>query len=254
MTHKHHDPFADLPAQLRRRKVSLMRHFRTAFITGILTLIPLAVSFYILLTLFNFFIWFSRPIARFLLTHLIAPLVAGEIDPDTFANWTAPILSFFISAIVIYVLGLLGIFAIGKRILKAGDHFIENLPLIKGIYGTTKQVIAVFRTGGGGQGFQRVVLVEFPRRGTFTIAFVTNTILDVRTNTKLVCTFIPMTPNPTSGFFQMFPEDDVRATTLTVDQGIKIVLSGGLLAPEHFDTEAVREPPRTDEIQAPKPA
>ena len=234
MTHKH-DPFGSLPAEIKRRKTSLARHFRTAFITGILTLIPLAVSFYILMTLFNFFIWFSKPIARVLLTTIVAPIVSDRIPQEDFVTWTAPILAFIISAVIIYILGLLGIFAVGKRILKAGDQFIENLPLIKGIYGTTKQVISVFRTGGGGAGFQRVVLVEFPRRGTFTIAFVTNTITDVHTHTRLVCTFIPMTPNPTSGFFQMFPEDDVRATTLTVDQGIKIVLSGGLLAPEHFD-------------------
>ena len=237
MTQKH-DPFANFPAQLHRRKVSLVRHFRTAFLTGVLTLIPLAVCFYIIVTLFNFFTAFSRPIARFLVEYIIAPVFANHVDANTFTAWTAPILSFFISAIVIYILGLLGIFAVGKRILKAGDHFIENLPLIKGIYGTTKQVISVFRSGGGGAGFQRVVLVEFPRLGTYTIAFVTNTITDVHTNTRLVCTFIPMTPNPTSGFFQMFPETEVRSTNLTVDQGIKIVLSGGLLAPEHFDTNA----------------
>jgi uncharacterized membrane protein len=73
--------------------------------------------------------------------------------------------------------------------------------------------------------------VEFPRKGTWTIAFVTKTIEDPTTGSHLVCCFIPMTPNPTSGFFQMFTEGDVRSTDWTVDVGIKIVLSGGLLSP-----------------------
>ncbi len=115
--------------------------------------------------------------------------------------------------------------------IEAVEHFIENLPLVKSIYGTTKQVIGVFRQGSGGAGFQRVVLVEFPRPEIWTIGFVTNTIVDTSTDTKMVCVFIPMTPNPTSGFFQIVPLSQIRETDWTVDQGIKIILSGGLLAP-----------------------
>jgi uncharacterized membrane protein len=168
--------------------------------------------------------------------------IYGDVETTAFINALrysmSSVFAVLFSLLIIYLLGLLGSFFIGRQILAQVEHFIENLPLIKGIYGTTKQVMAVFRQSGGGSGFQRVVLVQFPREGTWTIAFVTNTVRDgtpeaaVAEGRKLVCCFIPMTPNPTSGFFQMFPEEQVRNTDWSVDLGIKIVLSGGLLAPQ----------------------
>ena len=187
------------------------------------------MTIYFLTILFQFFTGFTGPIAKQIAPHLVK--MAASASSDTVVNILSPILAVLISLIVIYILGILGTFVVGRRILAAGEHFIENLPLIKGIYGTTKQVIGVFRAGGGGQGFQRVVLIEFPRVGIWTVGFVTNTITDEASGEKFICVFIPMTPNPTSGFFQMFPEDQVRDTDWTVEQGIKMVLSGGLLAP-----------------------
>lgn len=211
-----------------------MRHLRSVMIAGLLTLIPLAVSAFIIFTIFNWFTSFSRPIANFLISNIVAPSISWD-NPEAIEIlkwWTAPIIALIISVLVVYVMGLLGLFGLGKRLLEAFEQLIENLPLIKGIYGTTKQVISVFKSSsGGGHSFQRVVIVEFPRKGTWTIGFVTKTVHDSVTNQELVCVFIPMTPNPTSGFFQMFPASEVRDTEWSVDQGIKIVLSGGLLAP-----------------------
>lgn len=212
----------------------IMRHLRSVLIAGLLTLIPLAVSAFIIFTIFNWFTAFSRPIANFLISTLVAPALHWD-DPEAIEIlkwWTAPGIALIISVLTVYVMGLLGLFGLGKRLLEAFEQLIENLPLVKGIYGTTKQVVSVFRSGsGGGHSFQRVVIVEFPRRDTWTVGFVTRTVVDDHTKQALVCVFIPMTPNPTSGFFQMFPADDVRDTDWTVDQGIKIVLSGGMLAP-----------------------
>lgn len=212
-----------------------MRHVRSVMIAGLLTLIPLAVSAFIIFTIFNWFTSFSRPIANFLISSLVAPALQWD-DPQAIEIlkwWTAPVIALVISILVVYVMGLLGLFGLGKRLLEAFEQLIENLPLVKGIYGTTKQVISVFKSGaGGGHSFQRVVMVEFPRRETWTVGFVTKTVRDGTSGNMLVCVFIPMTPNPTSGFFQMFPERDVRDTDWSVDQGIKIVLSGGLLAPD----------------------
>jgi len=212
----------------------IVRHMRSVMIAGLLTLIPLAVSAFIVYTIFNWFTLPSRWIANFLIASIVAPALDWQ-NPEAIAilqAWTAPMIALVISILTIYIMGLLGLFGLGKRLLEAFEQLIENLPLVKGIYGTTKQVIGVFKSGsGGGPSFQRVVLVEFPRVGTWTVGFVTNSVHDEQTGQTLVCVFIPMTPNPTSGFFQMFPERDVRETDWSVDQGIKIVLSGGLLAP-----------------------
>jgi len=199
---------------------------------GLITLIPLFITIFVFSLIVNFLTGPTKPLASLIIVPLLKLLwVEPPASLVIAGQW---ILALIITLVIVYVLGVLSIFTVGRGILAAADQFIENLPLIKGIYGTTKQVMAVFRRGGGGQGFQRVVLVEFPRRGTWTIGFVTNTVTDGNGG-RLVCTFIPMTPNPTSGFFQMFPESDVRNTDLTVDQGIKIVLSGGLLAPAELN-------------------
>ncbi len=234
-----------------RERSPVLAHLRSVFITGVLTAIPLFITLYVVTVLYQLITRYTQGPAVWIVDHLLAPFQSSPFvaHMESIATATFAIL---LSLVVVYVLGLLGTFVIGRQILAQIEHFIENLPLIKGIYGTSKQVIAVFRQGGGGAGFQRVVLVQFPREGTWTVAFVTNTVHDSFNKnsiglaggitpdsaSRLVCCFIPMTPIPTSGFFQMFPEDEVRDTDWSVDLGIKIVLSGGLLAPHDISAPA----------------
>ncbi|MCL2641056.1 MAG: DUF502 domain-containing protein [Phycisphaerales bacterium] len=213
----------------------VLRHLRSVMITGLLTVIPLFITVYILHIVYGLVTTYTQGPAKWVADKLLTPWAGEWIEPETLREFTVPIFAILISLLIVYLLGLLGTFFVGRKIIARFEHFISNLPLIKGIYGTTKQVMAVFRQGGGGAGFQRVVLVQFPRAGTWTVAFVTNTVKDPVGGQNLVCCFIPLTPNPTSGFFQMFPEIDVRNTDWTVDLGIKIVLSGGLLAPPVLD-------------------
>jgi len=220
----------------------VLAHLRKVFFAGMLTAIPLFITVSIVTVLYNLITKFTKSPADWLVDELPF-LDSRHAASETLKTITSPILAVMLSLFAVYLLGLLGSFFIGRQILAQAEHFISNLPLIKGIYGTTKQVMAVFRQGGGGAGFQRVVLVEFPRRETWTLAFVTNTVHDATENRRMICCFIPMTPNPTSGFFQMFPEDQVRNTDWSVDMGIKIVLSGGMLAPQELSSEAVKEIP-----------
>lgn len=234
-TSRHSHPVANslqtLTAAPRRVRASVLGHLRSILLTGLLTAIPLFITLWVLNILYSLVTKYTEAPATWVVVHLMAPWLSPYISTANEKTFMIPFLAVLISLAIVYVLGLLGTFFIGRQILARVERFIENLPLIKGIYGTTKQVIGVFRAGGGGSGFQRVALVQFPREGTWTLAFVTNTVDDKATGKRLVCCFIPMTPNPTSGFFQMFPEEQVRATDWTVDMGIKIVLSGGLLAP-----------------------
>ncbi|HVX86132.1 MAG TPA: DUF502 domain-containing protein [Phycisphaerae bacterium] len=216
-------------APLRVRS-PILAHLRRTILSGLLTAIPLFITLWVLTFLYGLVTAYTKAPADWMVDRLIAPAIGQRAQ--AWKTVAAPVLAVLISGAVVYVLGLFGTFFVGRQIWAQVEHFLENLPLIKGIYGTTKQVVSVFQ-GGGGQGFQRVVLVEFPREGTFTVAFVTNTLTTGKE--RLVCCFIPMTPNPTSGFFQMFPEHQVRNTDWTVDMGIKIVLSGGLLAPSHLE-------------------
>jgi len=235
-----HIPPATLDHAAKRRKAPLrerspvLAHLRSVFFAGLLTAIPLFITVYIIGFFYAFLTKYTQLPAVW-----IVELFFPASDSLAYAkSAVAATFAVLMSLLLVYVMGLLGTFLICRQILAYFEHFIENLPLIKGIYGTTKQVMAVFRKDGGGAGFQRVVLVQFPREGTWTVAFVTNTVQDPTAPPpgRLICCFIPMTPNPTSGFFQMFPENQVRDTDWSVDMGIKIVLSGGLLAPEVLHT------------------
>ena len=208
---------------------------KSIFIGGLIALIPLFVSLWILGILFNLATGFSYPIARLVVNSDFFQHIV-HLNNKTAIHIVSYILALIFFVAMVYIIGLLGSLVVGRQLLNMVDNFIENLPLLKGIYGTTKQVISVFRQGGGGAGFQRVVLVEFPRLGCWTLAFVTNEVTDSNCGQRYLTVFIPMTPNPTSGFFQFFPAESVRETDWTVDQGIKIVLSGGMLAPKelHF--------------------
>lgn len=228
----------DLPP----RKATLGQHLRSVFISGLITLVPLIVTIWVIELVYHVVTFISYPVAEWIVgSKLFEHLLHA---PAHSVEYLAPVIAIILSIAAIYVLGILGTFVLGRQILNAIDRFIENLPLLKGIYSTTKQVIGVFRRGGGGAGFQRVVLAEFPGPGLWTIAFVTNEIQDSTCGTHYVTLFIPMTPNPTSGFFQMARADAVRNTDWTVDQGIKIVLSGGLLAPNSLDFGAKSEGPK----------
>jgi uncharacterized membrane protein len=220
-------PADKLPLRLRS---PVLAHLRRTFFSGLLTAIPLFITLWVLTFLYGLVTAYTQTPADWLVDRFLAPALGGRAQQ--WKEVASPLLAVLISVAIVYVLGLFGAFFIGRKIWAQVEHFLENLPLIKGIYSTTKQVVSVFQ-GGGGQGFQRVVLVQFPREGTWTVAFVTNTV-GAPNEDRLVCCFIPMTPNPTSGFFQMFPETQVRSTDWSVDLGIKIVLSGGLLAPQQL--------------------
>jgi uncharacterized membrane protein len=234
-----HDPWAFLTTPIYPRK-TIMKHIRGRLFAGLLYAIPLFITIFIIAAIYSLVTKFTQDPAEWITTKIFG-LPADPLQPNWKRVWVVePVIAVSISIFIVYFLGLLGGFVVGRRLLAAGEHFISNLPLIKGIYGTTKQVIGVFRQGAGGQNFQRVVLVEFPRVGTWTVGFVTKTITDTSTGDVFACVFIPMTPNPTSGFFQLFPNNSVRDTDWTVDQGIKIVLSGGLLAPSQLQFDCKR--------------
>ncbi len=211
------------------RKSSVGQHLRSVFIGGLITMVPLIVTIWVIMLVYHAVTFISYPAATWIVDSKLFQHLLHL--PAHSVQYLAPVIAIVLSIAAIYGLGVLGSFVLGRQILNVIDRFIENLPLLKGIYSTTKQVIGVFRRGGGGSGFQRVVLVEFPGPGLWTVAFVTNEVQDSTCGTQYVTLFIPMTPNPTSGFFQMAQADAVRNTDWTVDQGIKIVLSGGLLAP-----------------------
>lgn len=154
---------------------------------------------------------------------------AGLID-ETYLYWIVPILSVVLTLFLLYFLGLLTATVFGRRLIMLVEFIVEKLPLVKTVYRSTKQVVM---TIGGAQSmnFKRVVLVEFPRPGMKCIAFLTAVMKDADSGRQMATVFIATTPNFTTGYMQIIPLDEVSETNWSVEEAIKVLMSGGILSP-----------------------
>lgn len=188
-----------------------LRILRKYFVTGLILFVP----FYLTLRL----LWWGFQN----IDNVFQPLV------DFFVGHEVTGVGFAITVILIFVFGMLGIGifgrALGRRILHSLDSTFERIPLVRHIYSAIKQVVEGFSSKDGG-GFKQVVIVEFPRKGMFTLGLITNEAVDAQGKTW-VSLYIPTPPNPTGGFFEIVAEEEIIRTDLPVSEGIKIIISSG---------------------------
>ncbi|HUP51691.1 MAG TPA: DUF502 domain-containing protein [Longimicrobiales bacterium] len=190
-------------------------HFKARMASGLVVLIPLVVTVAVIRFLFNF------------TSGILLPIVDPAVD-----NWPAgarAALSFAILIGVIYLLGLVARNILGRRILQLGESVVLRVPFVKVVYSVSKQVVAAFQ-GQQSKAFKSVVFVEFPRQGMRAVGFLTGE-LEMEDGSRWNTVFIPTTPNPTTGFLQILPVADVVKTGYTVEEGIKMIMSLGALAP-----------------------
>ena len=195
-------------------------------IAGVIVLLPLYVTFYILKLLFIFAGGTMVPVVRriFLRSDWLQLRI-----PDSILTPLMFLVGLLMLFLTLYFAGAFATNFIGKRIIHFGERILERMPLVKTIYGTSKQLIHSATLPGKGA-FKRVVLVDFPRMGSKALGFVTGSFTD-KHGTRLVSVFVSTSPNPTSGFVVLYPEDEVEDTNLSVEQGFKIIVSGGILSP-----------------------
>lgn len=184
--------------------------------SGIVALIPLVVTVLVLRFLFNF----------------TASILLPVVDPavETWPPAARALLSFAILLFAVYLLGWLATNFIGRRILGLGESLVLRLPFVKVVYRASKQVVAAFE-GREARAFKAVVFVEFPQPGMRALGFVTG-VVRTESGERWSTVFVPTTPNPTTGFLQVVPEDRLVQTGYTVEEGIKMVMSLGVLVPE----------------------
>ncbi len=192
-----------------------MKKIQKIFLTGIFTIIPVAVSFYIIYYIF------------ITLDNLLGKNMEKAL------GFQIPGAGFIMSLLLIFLVGFLTTNYLGKKILTFGELIIKKIPLIKGIYSSTKQIIEAFSSQGK-DAFKQVVLLEYPRPGVYVLGFVTGVAqgeLQSKTQKKLINVFVPTTPNPTSGFLLMLPESSLVYLDMSVEDGLKVLISGGIAAP-----------------------
>jgi uncharacterized membrane protein len=191
---------------------------RTRMTSGLVVLVPVVVTLFVLRLMFGFTAGILLPI----------------IDPAV-EDWPVLLragLSLAMLLILIYVLGEVATNLVGRRILQLGDNILLKVPFVKVVYGAAKQVVAAFQ-GQRSRAFKAVVFVEFPRPGMRAVGFVTGS-LKKPDGSVWNTVFVPTTPNPTTGFLQIIPRDDVIQTDFTVEEGIKMIMSLGVLVPERM--------------------
>ncbi|ACH38665.1 membrane protein of unknown function DUF502 [Citrifermentans bemidjiense Bem] len=189
----------------------MIRHFKARFITGLFVVVPLGITIFILKFLFNF--------ADGILGTYLDALLSAFLDNP----YHIPGLGMLTGAIVIYVSGVLATNVMGTRIIRWWDQLLSRIPLVKSIYGSSKQLTQVFKEGKSS--YRRAVFVEWPRPGVRAVGFVTAEV--VREGQKLVVVYVPTMPNPTSGFALFFKEAEVHDCGMSVEDAVKFVVSGG---------------------------
>jgi len=203
----------------------LIALLRRTFLQGILLILPLAITFAILRWLFLLVTGFAAPLAERMLQGVAAP--AGAMV------WMTPVIAAVLTLAVVMVVGLVGGNYAGKRIWSALETLVMRIPLVKWFYGSTRQLLDAFQYAGG-SAFREVVLVEYPRHGLWSLGFVTAPAIGLipgRPDADGVYVFLPTTPNPTSGYTIVVPRADAHRAGITVEEGLKIILSGGFIAP-----------------------
>jgi len=196
----------------------LGKHMRTRFMSGLLVLIPLAVTVFVLNVILRFLTAFARP--------LMKPWV-GELPESVLT-----LIALFATALIVYFVGSITTHIVGRRLFSLGEKILLKLPVVKSVYAASKQVVDTFSSSSKAS-FQAVAFVEFPRRGSRAIGFITGSMPDP-SGTTLYRVFIATTPNPTSGFLLLMPEADIQFTDISVEEGLKMIVSGGVLAPAHY--------------------
>lgn len=197
---------------------------RNVFLTGIFALLPLVVSYYFLDFLFN-------SMTGFVLPYIDTLDLKYSIGMPMF---TKKMISFFLFLLIVFLAGIITKNYFGKKLIIYFERIIEKIPLVKTVYNATKQIIVTFQSTKTDT-FKKVVLVEYPRKGLYSIGFVTNNrnILQDGKEYDYYSVFIVTTPNPTSGFIIIVPKSDVIVIDISVQDAFKYIMSAGVLLPEN---------------------
>ena len=187
------------------------REVRGHLMAGILVTLPLGLTI-------GAFVWLFNSVDGWL-----QPIIAR------ISGYTIPGVGFGITLVLIYLVGVIASNVVGRRLIGYGEAALGRIPIAHYLYNGTRQIVQSFSTPAA-TGFMQVVLIEFPRKGARTIGFITNEVSD-KSGRKLLNIFIPTAPNPTSGFLQIVHEDEIIRTDISVDDALKMVVSGGRMSP-----------------------
>lgn len=207
-----------------------MPHFQRYVLTGLLTIIPIWLTWVVFHFLFLLLSKIGTPATKALSDTIQTsyPKLSSwmaALDP-----WVFSVIAVILTLLALYVLGRLATLVVGKKIIEGFDSVMNHMPFVPMVYGSTKKLLAALQQQP--DQVQRVVLIEFPSKDMKVVGFVTRTLVDFHTQEKLVAVYVPTTPNPTSGYLEIVPTKCVTSTDWTMDEAMTFIISGGAVAPE----------------------
>ena len=211
--------------RLEREKAVFMKlgaKIRAYFFTGILVTAPVAITLYMA---YKFIIWIDR---------LVNQILPPQYKFDAILPFTIPGLGLVILVLALILVGMFAAGFLGKFFLRLGEWIVYKVPLISSVYSVLKQIFETFFSTKT-QAFSKVVMLEYPRKGIWILGFVSSELkgeVKDKFDQEMLNIFIPTTPNPTSGFLIFVPKKDTIELDMKVEDGIKFVISGGLVEPE----------------------
>ena len=206
----------------RRLWHTLVEHTRRYFVAGILVFAPIGITLWAMASIV---VWLDNLI----LPHVLKLMIPGLEDPPRL-----PLIGMLFTFVVIILLGVVARHLFGGELLRAWERLLSRVPVARNIYGGVKQLFEAILQGTDTSRFNRVVLVEYPRKGIYALAFTTGSArgpAQDATEAHMINCFLPTTPNPTSGFYLLVPEDEVTDVDLSVEEAFKLVMSAGLVSP-----------------------
>lgn len=207
-----------------KKRVGLLSRLRTYLLTGLVIAAPIAITIYATFWVIG------------LIDNWILPFIPKSYLPETYLEFSVPGVGVIIAVVGLILLGALTANFAGRTIVNIGTGWLEKMPVVRTMYKALKQIFETV-VSQGETNFKQVVVVEYPRRGIFAIAFVaTDTKGEVASkfDEDMVSVFLPTTPNPTSGFLLFVPKADVKYLDMSVEDGAKLVISAGLVNPEEL--------------------
>ncbi len=216
----------DQVAEEKSHKRGIMARLRAYLLAGIVVTAPISATFYI--------IWVVIDV----IDQLVAQWVPAAYNPQTYIAIDVPGLGLVLVLVALTLIGFLTANVLGKLIVGLGENILHRMPVVRSLYAALKQIFQTVLSGQS-KAFRDVVLIEYPRRGSWTLGFLTGEtsgeVRDALPNTMLNV-FVPTTPNPTSGFLLFVPESDVVRLKMSVEDGLKMIISGGIITPPERKT------------------
>ncbi len=197
-----------------------MKQLRRYFVAGLIVWIPLGVTIFI---------------GRFIVLQMDKTLrfVPKEYLPETWLGFAIPGLGVLLTLLLVLMTGLLVANFVGRSMVGVWESLLERIPIVRSIYSAAKKFVEIVFSDSG-QSFKKVLLIEYPRKGIYSLAFQTATNLgevQERTGEPVVCTFVPTTPNPTSGYIIIVPKKDIIELDMEVDEAFKMIVSLCVVVP-----------------------